>query len=175
MAGSGSETALVENFRASKGAKGLERYLKECALRDERGNDSRTYLVKDSLSGELACYFSLRACLAPLSLPDGFFCTIPGVELANFAVNDAYRAKQRTARKTGAYAFRNFILPLARLSSSIVGAKWLCLYALPDERLLRYYSENLGFMRLPAERENFVHSRFKPQYDKGCIFMYQSL
>ena len=61
LAATPANLALVESFRAAENAKGLERYLKDCALRDEETNESRTYLVKDSVSGELACYFSLRA------------------------------------------------------------------------------------------------------------------
>ena len=58
--------------------------------------------------------------------------------------------------------------------SSFVGAKWLCIYALPINKLLEYY-EKLGFARLDEEREAFVDSHVKPKYDKDCIFMYQSI
>lgn len=167
--------ALISSFRAPENAKGLEFYLKDCALRDEETGESRTYLVKDSVSGELACYFSLRSCLVPLSLGNDLFTTIPAVEMANFAVNDAYRRKQREARKIGAYAFLEFVLPLARCSASIVAARWLCIYALPEHRLLTYYQEKLGFSRLSPDQESFVHLHVKPKYDQGCIFMYQEL
>ena len=68
----------------------------------------------------------------------------------------------------------NFIRPLALQASTIIGAKWLCLYALPETRLIEYYGE-LGFARLDKERETFVYSHVKPEYDQGCIFMYQSI
>ena len=96
------------------------------------------------------------------------------MEVSNFAVNENYRSKQRAVSKIGAYAFVNFIRPLALQASTIIGAKWLCLYALPETRLIEYYGE-LGFARLDKERETFVYSHVKPEYDQGCIFMYQSI
>ena len=175
ISGTPDNLALIGSFRAAENADGLERYLKEGALRDEVSNESRTYLVKDSVTGELACYFSLRTCLVPISLAKDLFTTVPAIELANFAVNEAYRTRQRNVQKIGAYAFLNFVLPLSRHSASIVGARWLCVYALPRKRLLTYYGEKLGFARLAPEFEAFVHSRIKPEYDQGCIFMYQEL
>lgn len=175
ISGDSANLALIDSFRAAENAEGLERYLKECALRDEASNESRTYLVKDSVTGELACYFSLRTCLVPISLAKDLFTTVPAVELANFAVNETYRTRQRTVQKIGAYAFLHFVLPLVRCSASIVGARWLCVYALPEKKLLSYYGDKLGFARLAPEFESFVHSRVKPEYDRGCIFMYQEL
>ena len=66
LADTAQNRRLIDSFSAGKNAKGLEVYLKTCALADEAANESRTYLVKDSVTGELACYFSLRACLIPL-------------------------------------------------------------------------------------------------------------
>ena len=166
---------LLAAFSASRNAKGLEVYLKTCALADEAANESRTYLVKDSVTGELACYFSLRACLIPLPLENGLFTTVPAVELANFAVNAGYRSTQRPAKGIGAYVFLEFILPFALRSASFVAAKWLCIYALPEPKLLDYYCKNLGFSRLPPEKEAFVYGHVKPKYDQDCIFMYQPL
>ena len=108
LAATPDDLALVESFRAAENAKGLERYLKDCALRDEETNESRTYLVKDSVSGELACYFSLRACLVPVSLGNDLFATVPAVELANFAVNETYRSRQRAVRRRGGCASTRF-------------------------------------------------------------------
>lgn len=166
---------LLGTFSAGKNAKGLEVYLKTCALADEAANESRTYLVKDAVTGELACYFSLRACLIPLPIENGLFTTVPAVELANFAVNDNYRPTRRSSKGIGAYVFLEFILPFALRSSSFVAAKWLCIYALPEPRLLDYYRKNLGFSRLPPEKESFLYDHVKPKYDQGCIFMYQPL
>jgi len=76
--------------------------------------------------------------------------------------------------RIGAYVFSTFILPMAQAVSAIVGAKCLCIYALPESKLVAYY-EKLGFSRLPFAQEVFVHDRIKPYYDKDCIFMYQLL
>jgi len=51
---------LIKNFEAGNNAHGLEYYLKYQAATDEEDNNSRTYLVKDILTGELAGYFSIR-------------------------------------------------------------------------------------------------------------------
>lgn len=37
------------------------------------------------------------------------------------------------------------------------------------------FFDKLGFARLAPEFESFVHSRVKPEYARGCIFMYQEL
>ena len=34
---------------------------------------------------------------------------------------------------------------------------------------------SLGFERLEEEGEQFVHQHVKPDYDDGCIFMFQML
>ena len=51
---------LIFAFAADKSAFGLENYLKYQSARDEESNNSRTYLVKDILSGELVGFFALR-------------------------------------------------------------------------------------------------------------------
>lgn len=165
---------LLSAFSAGKNATGLERYIKAQAIRDEQSNESRTYLVKDALTGDLACYFSLRTCLVPVAITKSLFATIPAIELSNFAVNENYRRSQKAVKKIGVFVFLNYIIPIVRHVSSFVGAKWLCIYALPISKLLEYY-EKLGFARLDEEREAFVYSHVKPRYDKDCIFMYQSI
>ena len=156
---------LLERFAVGKGADGLEEYLKSCALDDEISGESRTYLVKDSVSRALACYFSLRTCLVSLALDDETFVTMPAIELSNFAVNEQYRR---------AYVFLEFILPIVKHVAGIVGAKWLSVYSLPEAGLMKYY-ESLGFRSLAPDDEAFVYSHVKPKYDDGCIFMYQCI
>ena len=51
---------LIAEFKADKNAFGLEDYLKNQSVKDEKENNSRTYLVKDILTGELTGYFSIR-------------------------------------------------------------------------------------------------------------------
>lgn len=165
---------LIMGFVAGKGADGLEGYLKSCALDDEVSGESRTYLVKDSVSRALACYFSLRTCLVPLALGSETFVTMPAIELSNFAVNEQYRRAQKKVRKIGAYVFLEFIIPIVRHVADIVGAKWLCVYSLPEPGLMKHY-KSLGFRSLAPDDEAFVYSHVKPKYDTDCIFMYQSI
>lgn len=168
------DRSLLRRFIAGKGADGLEGYLKSCALDDEYSGESRTYLVKDSVTRALACYFSLRTCLVPLAVDSETFVTIPAIELSNFAVNEQYRQSQKKVRKIGAYVFLEFILPIVKHTAGIVGAKWLCVYSLPMSGLMKYY-ETLGFRSLAPDDEAFVYSHVKPKYDTDCIFMYQCI
>lgn len=74
------------------------------------------------------------------------------------------------------FVFLEFILPIARAAASLVGAQLLCVFALPERKLLDYYTRTLGFSRLPSkELESFAYERVKQDYDKGCIFLYQAL
>ena len=47
----------------------------------------------------------------------------------------------------------------------------LCLYALPDPHLIRYYEKTLGFSRLEDPDANFIYGHIKPKYDQDCVFM----
>lgn len=165
---------LIADFVAPNNARGLESYIKLQAEHDEVCNGSRTYLVKDATTGMLACYFSLRTGLVAVRREDDLFDTIPGVELANFAVNESYRSSGAKVAKIGGYVFRRFILPIVRNIADLVGAQCLYIYALPEEKLIQHYS-SLGFARLPPDMESFVYSHVKPAYDQGCVFMYQEL
>ena len=162
---------LLESFSVANKATGLELYLKRRAMRDEARNECRTYLVKDVVSGELACYFSLRTGLITVSAGDGGFDTVPAAELSNFAVNASYSAAQRNERKIGAYVFIKFILPVVKGIAEWIGMQCLYVYALPAGKLISYY-ERLGFRRMSDEDARFVYSHVKPRYDQGCVFMY---
>ena len=76
---------------------GLEWYLKYQALFDEHSGVMRTYLVRLKRTGECVGYFSLKAGLVSVNeerASSGItFDTVPGVELANFAVNNAFAQK----------------------------------------------------------------------------------
>ena len=162
---------LLESFSVANNATGLEIYLKRRAMKDEVRNECRTYLVKDTISGELACYFSLRTGLITVSADDGGFDTIPAAELSNFAVNASYSAIRRNERKLGAYVFNKFILPVVKHIAEWIGMQCLYIYALPENKLISYY-ERLGFRRMADEDAKFVYSHVKPRYDQGCVFMY---
>lgn len=165
---------LISEFKALNGAQGLEDYLKNQAEDDEKKLYARTYLIKDAVSGELACYFSLRSGLITIQSYHEEFDTVPAIELSNFAVNEKYRLNHPKTRLFGAFVFKHFILPLAKIMSRYIGVNSLYIYALPDEKLIGHY-EKMGFTRLPKKQEKFVQNHVKPKYDEGCVFMFQNL
>lgn len=165
---------LISEFSALNGAEGLENYLKNQASSDEENLYARTYLIKDSVTGELAAYFSLRSGLITVQAYHETFDTIPAVELSNFAVNKNYRNNHPETSMFGAFILKKFILPLAQMMSRYIGTSSLYIYALPDEKLIEHYT-NLGFTRLSKKQEKFVQNHVKPKYDEGCVFMFQNL
>ena len=157
---------------------GLERYLKEEALADEADGLMRTYLVRHGVTGELVGYFSLKAGLVALNekrMPDSSvaFDSVPGVELANFAINGIFQEKYNL-RGLGGILFRRLIVPLVLKFSESLGIYLIYIFALPQPRLIETYC-NYGFQRLSARAESLLHKRLKPSYDESCIFMYQTL
>ena len=157
---------------------GLVDYLQRFAFPDEESHDMRTYLVRDNRTSELAGYFSLKAGIASINEEKSGECvgfdTVPGIELANFAVNDSYLKKHPDTKGVGLGIFNDFIWPIALDVSERIGVKIICIFALPFEGLIRRYTE-YGFMRLGATHEADLHQRLKPRYDSECIFMYQML
>lgn len=165
---------LIKSFKViHSNAKGLEEFLKFAAIEDEENNDNRTYLVKDNETKELVAYFSLRTGLVTIG-EEKDFITIPSIELANFAINGAYRENHPESKYLGTAIFRDFVLPIVKYISDFIAVKILYIYALPEEDLIKHY-ETFGFKRLSTENEEFVHSHIKPNYDEKCIFMYQFL
>jgi hypothetical protein len=165
---------LIQSFSVGKSAMGLEIFLKEVAEREESEKQTRTYLIKDRITGELVCYFSMRTGLVTLQVDGDAFDSLSAVELSNFAMNQVYKANHPNAKRLGSYFFKRFILPLAQFVSEYVGVSTLYIYALPEDKLMNHYKK-LGFSRLPEEQEKFVQNHVKPKYDEGCIFMYQPL
>ena len=76
---------------------GLVLYLKERAFLDEKSNLMRTYLVRLRRTNECVGYFSLKTGLVSVNEEDTkqgiTFDTVPGIELANFAVNHTFTEK----------------------------------------------------------------------------------
>lgn len=165
---------LIQSFSVGKSAMGLEIFLKEVAEREEYEKQTRTYLIKDRITGELVCYFSIRTGLVTLQVDGDAFDSLSALELSNFAMNQIYKANHPNAKRLGSYFFKRFILPLAQFVSEYVGVSTLYIYALPEDKLMNHYKK-LGFSRLPEEQEKFVQNHVKPKYDEGCIFMYQPL
>lgn len=162
----------------SASGEGLAWYLRHCAEDDERVGAMRTYLVRDTQSGELAGYFSLKAGLGieREAVRDGKLTidTLPVVELANFAMSGAYREAHPASRGLGRYVFRGLVLPTIRLAAEIVGVSWVAIYSLPIPKVIANY-ESYGFRRLSAGLEDAIHERIKPYYDQSCVFMYMPL
>lgn len=164
----------LSNFRCKKGY-GLEYYLKHNAIPDEKIKMSRTYLVRTSDTKELVAYFTLRTGLITVSrgVLKGFD-TYTGIELANFAVNDMYKEANEAIPKLGSYLFNQFILPLVGEISEYVGAAYLYIFALPENKLIAHY-RTMGFREGEKKASRYVYSHVKPAYDKDCIFMFQKI
>ena len=156
---------------------GLERYLKYQALFDEHSGVMRTYLVRFKSTHECVGYFSLKAGLVSVNEERASnnitFDTVPGVELANFAINNAF-AQKHNAKGLGYLLFSGLIAPFVQEHAKTLGIDMIYLFALPYERLMKTY-ESYGFHRLPHKAEEQLHQRLKPAYDESCIFMYQLL
>lgn len=156
--------------------KGLKDYLQFHAFPEEENNYMRTYLVRDVSTNELVCYFSLKAGLISLNeMVDNekiSFDTLPGIELANYAVNSFYIGKHPESKGIGLLVYYDFIIPIIKRVSEQVGVRIVYIFSLPLESLINRYHE-YGFRRLPIKQEKQLHRRIKPSYDENCIFMYQ--
>ena len=157
---------------------GLVEYLQTNAIADESAWNMRTYIVRDRRASEMAGYFSLKAGLISLNeieTEDGvIFDTLPGVEVANFALNGNYLNAHSGMRGIGKNLFTDFIIPIIEDAASRIGIRIVYIFALPIKRLIDRYHE-YGFVRLEQQAEDELHKRIKPFYDEGCIFMYQML
>lgn len=153
-------------------------YLKDAAFADEAEGHMRTYLVREERSSELVAYFSLKAGLVSFNEvetdEEASFDTLPGIELANFALNDEYIRKAPALKGVGKIIFDSFIQPIIEDVAKLVGVKFIYIFALPFDGLIRRY-EQYGFKRFEPDHEADVHRRLKPRYDSGCVFMYQTL
>ncbi len=160
-----------------KGA-GLVTYLQRLAFPDEDAGLMRTYLVRDKDTDELVGYFSLKAGLMTQeeSGEDGIveLDTLPGVELANFAVNRTYRDSHPITKGCGRSIFQKLVLECVRRAAAIVGVSVVYLFSLPDQKVIENY-QSYGFSRLESSDEDRIHARLKPRYDAQCVFMYMML
>ncbi len=169
----------VEAFeiRHPETGRGLELYLKQQAFLDEHAGLMRTYLVRFRPTGECVAYFSLKAGLISINetteSKNVTFDTMPGVELANFAVNDVFIRKY-DAKGIGYLIFSKLIVPFVQEHAKTLGIYMIYLFALLFAGLIRAY-ENYGFGRLAPQDEALLHRRLKPTYDESCIFMYRLL
>ena len=176
---SSKDMADIAGFTVMHGdtSGGLERYLKESASKDELLGTMRTYIVRMKETDECVGYFSLKAGLVSLRESqledDVIFDTVPGVELANYAVNGQYMRKYH-AKGIGGVIFIHFIIPVIRMAADLIGVCLVYLFALPQPALLEHY-RTYGFQRLSSDAERKLHRRLKPLYDQSCIFMFYPL
>ena len=159
-----------------KEGEGLVKYLKGLAIPDELEGNMRTYLVRDNFSNEIAGYFSLKAGLMSIneSKDNAYFDTLPGIELANFAVNHSYVLKHPGVENLGMIFFNDFILQIVDDVAHSIGARILYIFALPYDELIKHYKK-YGFNRLKSTQEKQLHKRLKNVYDSECIFMYKPI
>lgn len=173
------DTSDIKNFSIKdRMGQGLQNYVQYYALQDEKFGNMRTYLVRDRRSLELVGYFSLKAGLISLNEVvkdnDVTFDTLPGVELANFAINNGYLSRHKNLKGIGKVIFTDFVVPIIEEAAKSVGVKIIYIFSLPVDRLIERYGE-YGFVRLNKQSEDELHMRLKPEYDENCIFMYQAL
>ena len=172
---------LVKDFKIDRSTGfGLQRYINEKAVEDEIEHINRTYLIKDIDSNEIVAYFSLKAGAISTKeeiQPDGSieFDSIPGIEISNFAVNDLYKNAHPETKGVGVIIFYDFILPLCKMIAKLVGAKLLYIFSLPYDSLINHYHNEMNFSRLSKELEDYIHNKYKPSYDAGCVFMSRSI
>lgn len=170
---------LIKEFQIKQNTgHGLEVYLKQYSVIEEEEHSARTYIVKDNITHEIVGYFSLKAGMIAANerktLFTSEFDSIPGIELANFAVNSMYKEAHSEYEGIGKIIFVDFILPIARKAANHIGITYLYIFALPYDTLINYY-KSLGFGRLSFLEEFFMHRRIRPRYDKRCIFMAQKI
>lgn len=165
------------SFRVNDAA-GLEYYIRNMAVSDETSGVMRTYIVRSCNDDTAVAYFSLKAGLISINeikTEDGIvFDTLPGVEIADYAINSEFIDAYPYLKGVGAVVFSDFIVPLILKAAEYIGIKVIYIFALPVERLIKRYRD-YGFSRLDQQAEDELHKRVKPFYDDGCIFMYQML
>ena len=146
----------IMNFtvRDEKGA-GLLEYIQRFAFPDEDAGTMRTYIVRDNRSSEMVGYFSLKAGLISynersVAVIDELtgkevvdpvtgvkkmrrvFDTLPGVELADFAVNQTYIRNHPDLKGVGLVIYQHFILPIIYRVAEEIGIKIHHIQALVD-------------------------------------------
>ena len=170
---------MIKTFQVNqKTGQGLEYYLKKSAIIEENMHIARTYLVKDKDTHEIVAYFSLKAGMIAANERKSFFRSefdsVPGIELANFAVNGLYKEAHEEYEGIGKIIFLDFILPIVKKAAKYIGIKYIYIFALPYDHLINYY-KTLEFTRLSFLEELFMHRRIRPRYDRRCIFMAQKI
>lgn len=167
---------MISVFKTRELGEGLSTYLKLFAGDDEEKGRAKTYIVRDVYTKEMVGYFSLKCGHVVEKVKVGCFrkerIAEPGIELANFAINENYRISHPKYEHLGKMIFVRFIEPMVKEVSKVVGVRYLYIFALPEPSLINYY-KTLGFTRFPKNMEQYLYRHSKPNYDAGCIFMYR--
>ena len=163
----------------------LAAFIKEWAWDDENEGLMRTYIVRDQVTDEIVRYFAIKAAMMSVNERKKvdrrtgkkriYFDTMPGIEIANFAVNETYIEHNEEVRGIGVLIFYEFIYKIVTGIAEMLGVKYLFIYALPYDTLIQRYMKYYHFRRLPVALEQKLHKRIKPEYDDDCVFMYQKL
>ena len=163
----------------------LAAFIKEWAWDDENEGLMRTYIVRDQVTDEIVGYFAIKAAMMSVNERKKvdrrtgkeriYFDTMPGIEIANFAVNETYIGQNEEVRGIGVLIFYEFIYKIITGIAEMLGVKYLFIYALPYDTLIQRYMKYYHFRRLPEALEQRLHKRIKPEYDDDCVFMYQKL
>lgn len=101
--------------------------------------------------------------------------TYPSIELVHFCKNDEHEQVVESLDlefSLGMYVFWRFVVPVLLDVRSLVGCKYLFLFAADssdDKQLVFYYRERLNFS------DQNDKATAKPLYDLGCKFMYQEI
>lgn len=148
------------------------------ALNDELASRARTYLVENDDTNEIIAYFTLKAGMVGIKQSRFPYThqvdAVPGIELANFAVNTVFLQAHQNLHGVGYMIFYDYILPKVEEVRNMVGVKILYIYALPHKALIEHY-HTYGFAQLLSYQQKHIERWFQPRYDKGCVFMYQIL
>jgi hypothetical protein len=168
----------IMQFTASnENGRGLIRYLQKDALKEETNDLARTYIIRDKRDDFIVGYFTLKAGFVAVNerrlfLAKRTFDSIPGVELADFAVNNDYKQKHPDYQGLGKLIFNRFVIPTVKNGQNHIGFRILYIFSLPYESLIDNYKK-MKFSRLSKLQEESMHRRIRPYYDTDCIFMYQ--
>lgn len=170
---------LLRRFSAINEANGITDYFHNQAMKDEKDNSVRNYVVKIRGTEVLIACFTLKSGSIPY-IDNAANLTfsketklIPGVELVNIALNDySLKIIKGLGIKAGRNIFYDIIQPIVKHISQEIGTKVLYLFAV-NEKLAEYY-KSWGFYSIEDELYNEqLNSSWQNKYSQNCIFMYK--
>ena len=170
---------LLRRFSAINEANGITDYFHNQAMKDEKDNSVRNYVVKIRGTEVLIACFTLKSGSIPY-IDNAVNLTfsketklIPGVELVNIALNDySLKIIKGLGIKAGRNIFYDIIQPSVKHISQEIGTKVLYLFAV-NEKLAEYY-KSWGFYSIEDELYNEqLNSSWQNKYSQNCIFMYK--